>query len=198
MKTALSLLKVGVDLDGVLNNMGEMLLAALQAAGSVPAEKTLDDVTDWHYSKCFPGVTEEMVWEILKEGEVFWNAVPDPLAREVMQDLHDYGVELHIVTSRDFSGYHRKITEGWLREHGFPYDRLEIVVSGKEKLTYANQHRIDVVIEDKAETAVDLARNVRLSLLLDRPYNRGIAPVSNLRRVYSWGEIRRFFTGFNS
>lgn len=205
MQSALSLLKVGIDLDGVLNNMTETVLAELKRQGLCPTSFSTDDIKEYWFEKNIPGLTKEQVWEVFRKGDVFWNANPLPHAQETLAQLNAAGVQVHIVTSRGFSQMHREITEEWLRRYGFGYHRLAIQ-SKKEKAHYAQAHRLDLFIEDHLPTAQWMADIVRLSILLDAPHNQfdyvpviaGMEPTvepANLVRMFGWKEIQRFFFG---
>ncbi len=135
--------------------------------------------------------------EIFDSGECFRLSQPLRYGRLMLERLHSYGANIHIVTARGFSHRHRMETEEWLRENRFSYDRLAIVPA-KEKADYATRYGLDIFIEDRLDTAVAMADVVRLSLLLDRPYNqRGDLPSpDNLKRFYSWEAIGHFFLGY--
>lgn len=206
MKSALSLLRVGVDLDGVLNNLGETTLLDLQSRGWAPPAFRFEQVTDYWMDRVIPGVTKEQILEVFEKGDVFWNAKPNLDARTTLEVLMGYGAEVHIVTSRNFSSMHRKLTEEWLRKYAFPYTHLAIY-GKEEKADYASAMKLDVFIEDYLGTAVEMCDIVRASILLDQPYNRWIyersevgallglvqAEPRNLLRAYHWKEIDRYF-----
>jgi uncharacterized HAD superfamily protein len=198
MKSALSLLRVGVDLDGVLNNLGETLLRELQSRGWAPPELQYDDITHYNFEEFIPGLKTEQLMEVFKKGDCFWDARPTNNALETLNELYSVGSPIHIVTSRNFSHMTRQITEEWLRRYDFPYHRLAIYGKG-EKANYALAQGLDIFIEDHLPTALEMCDISRVSILLDHPYNRwqyrGIAedlePV-NLLRMYSWKEIRNY------
>lgn len=205
MKSALSLLRVGVDLDGVLNNLGETILAELKTRGWAPLNFSPDQITAYNFEECVPDLTKEQVYSLFETPYVFWNAQVDITAREVMKDLDEQGIQLHIVTSRDFSPLHRQVTEEWLRVNGIPYHRLAIY-GKQEKPIYAESQKLDIFIEDHLPTAETMADLCRVSILLDQPYNRWTHPSdwdgkpspepANLLRMYSWKEISKFFLGY--
>lgn len=195
------MLRVGVDLDGVLNNLGETMLREFISRSVCSPDFSMDQVTEYDFEKIVPGVTGDMVWEVIRDGDVFRDAHPNPSAVNILPLLMEAGVKIHIVTSRNFSQFHRKITEDWLRRHHFQFDRLAIQ-SKKDKANYAEAHRLDVFIEDHLPTAEAMTDVVRCSILLDQPYNQwdyqgGSNPEPpNLIRMFSWEEIEAFFLRF--
>src|SRR5438067_2478954 len=99
MKQALSLLRVGVDLDGVLNNLGETVLTALKSRGLCPEGFTLDDVKDYDFEKCIPGLAKEELYKLFEAGDVFSDAELDIQGVRVLQAMQHHGIQIHIVTS---------------------------------------------------------------------------------------------------
>lgn len=192
-------------MDGVLNNLGAVTLREFQKRGWAPPEFTCDDISAYNFEDWIPNLTKEQVYAVFREGDVFWKTQPDLDAVRVLADLRMAGVAVHIVTSRNFSDVHRKVTEEWLRKYGFQFDRLAIY--GKhEKGSYAEAQRLDVFIEDHLPTAEEMTDICRVSILLDQPYNHWkhavdgagipIAEPPNLVRMYCWKEISQFFFGY--
>jgi hypothetical protein len=194
MRSLLSTLRMGWDLDGVLNHQDQAGVDWLKERGLVPANTTAEQVTAWNWEECFPGVTRADTDRMYVSGEVFDLAKPDWEARDVLIDLLRHGVEIHIVTNRawdETTEHHRGITTGWLTRFGIPYHRLAFTA---DKRAYARSYGLDAFIEDKLPTARTLVGIVRASFLRDKPYNRVDAGTTEeVRRFYHWDEVARFF-----
>jgi uncharacterized HAD superfamily protein len=194
MRSLLSSMRMGWDLDGVLNHGDEAGLSWLKQQGLVEQSATVAQITSWYWEECFPGLTREDTDRMYREGEVFAQAAPDWEGRDMLIDLLRHGVEIHIVTNRawdESTAHHRGITTEWLARFGIPYHRLAF---SADKAGYARGHNLDLFVEDKLPSAIKLVDAVRVSFLRDKPYNQvDSATVEEVRRFYDWDELSRFF-----
>lgn len=188
MKTVLSTLKVGFDVDSILADTDAHALSWLQERGHVGKEKTPIDITDWSFEKCL-GVPTEATVEMFTNPAFFSTLPPIHEGIHLLRRLRVEGAEIHILTDCSC----RAERSEWLRRHGISWDRLEFI-KGDQKHIYAEQHWLDFFLEDNPKTAYRLASDgvTRLALLRDRPYNQGVRH-SQLRRFYTWSEAHEFF-----
>ncbi len=196
MRSVMSLFRFGIDLDGVLNDLGETMLSLWKRDGVVDPAFTVDKVNVYEFENCVPGITGEMVYQALMDGECFREANSLKDALYTLDMLKDAGAEIHVVTARGLSSAHRLWTQEWLHEQRVAYDKLAFV-SKKYKLEYATDNHLDFFIEDHWPTAFAMADVCRMSILLDRPYNQEPIPgeCTTMRRMFSWKEIRHYFVG---
>lgn len=115
-------------------------------------------------------------------------------ASKVCKELIEEGYELYIITARfnsdknDESGVKmRKIIEQWFKDNGIPYTR--IIYSSEDKLDICLTNQIDIMIEDKVSTLLDIKKHIPV-ICFDAPYNRNIDD-KNLFRVRNWKEIKK-------
>ncbi len=97
-----------------------------------------------------------------------------------------------------------KITKGWLRGHGFKYNRLIVergntnttdpLILTRNRFLTSQERKIRVFVEDDPIKARKLADICEVVFLIDHPYNQaGSARLPmNVVRVQSWQEIHEF------
>lgn len=190
-------MRIGVDIDGVLNNIAE-----------------------WHFNFGMKFALEEGIYkgfnptEYYMEQEFFFNkeenvkfwqryifdllmAIPiRPFAREVLHKLRKEGHTIVILTARD-NQYLTNQYEGkmnfyiceWLAKNNIEYD--EIITGSTNKCDKCLNHKIDIMIEDKKTNVKKLSEHIPV-LCFDAPYNRDISG-ENITRVYTWYEIYQYF-----
>ena len=186
-------MRIGVDLDGVLN-----------------------DVAEWHFSCgskfCLEqninrgfnpkGYYMEEQFHLTSEENIeFWRqyifdvliAIPvRPYASEVIHKLRKDGHKIIILSARDnqylinqYDGMMDYYVKAWLDKHNIEYDELVINTSNKrEKCLNIG---LDLMIEDKASNVNDISKIIPV-MVFDAPYNIGCTG-KNVIRVYSWYQI---------
>lgn len=175
--------RIGIDLDGVLGDLaGEVIKMARSMFG---VEIRREDITSHRLQEC-TNLTSEQVKEIFAS-TVFRTMAPVSGATEALRRLRSSGRIVHVVTDRFWSAQDWTVAKGWLDEHGFEWDHLNLV-RAQEKAEYAQAHRISIFVEDNYETAVSLSSVCTKVYLLDRPYNQGRLP-DKVIRASNWGDI---------
>lgn len=195
---ALSLLRVGFDLDGVISQTEESTFSALKAEGLIPLSASLTDLASFKWEDNFPNLKTETMMALFADGEVFRQAPVNHVAAFTANWLVSRGIEVHIVTHRPWE-VARVDASRWLHNNRVSHTHLTLVSSREEKSAYCQQHGLDVFIEDNLDTAIRLTQFVRRSFLFDRPYNRATGPAAvhvntrNLTRFYRFEEVLTFF-----
>lgn len=194
MRSVLSHLKVGFDLDGVLAHSEIAAVSWYQRHGLLHSEATAADMTSYDHSECFDKITHDDMSRMFRDPDFFADILPDWGAVELVRDLYHAGTIIHIVTHRDWRPEDRITTSGWLAKYGVPYTRLEFRTP-YEKPHYAERWELDYFVEDHPKTAVFIAAkpNIRASFIRDKPYNKNTADHPKLVRFYRWNELREFF-----
>ena len=190
-------MRIGVDIDGVLNNIAE-----------------------WHYNygmkfcidegieKGFQPQEYYMEQEFFlsrEENVRFWQRYifdlliaiePRPFASEVLHKLRKEGHTIVILTARDnqyltnqYEGTIDFYIQEWLAKNNIEYD--EIITGSSNKCEKCLTHQLDVMIEDKKTNIKKLSEHLQV-ICFDAPYNQDIHG-ENITRVYSWYEIYRLF-----
>lgn len=190
-------MRIGVDIDGVLNDIGE-----------------------WHYSCGFKFCIENHInrgfdpYKYMMEGQFnltdeenykFWKeyifdlmvSIPTrPYAGKVLQLLKEMGHEIVILTARDnrfltnqYANTMNFYVEEWLNKNSIPYD--EIIAGAGNKLDKCIKNKLDIMIEDKASNVIKISDVIPV-LCFDAPYNLDVNK-ENVTRVYSWYQIYKYF-----
>ena len=142
-------------------------------------------ITEFELDKCLP-ITTEQVKQIFTEGKVFEDELPYAGAVYATNVLRQYGWYIGVITDRPFA--HLMMTEQWLYKHKFAWQMLELR-KAKEKPDTASKQSIDVFVEDRLSTALELAKVCDTVFLMDRTWNKQDKLPDNVYRVYSWQEI---------
>lgn len=123
-------------------------------------------------------------WWEANEPLLYGAARPMPWALNTVRNLQRHH-EIHIVTARE--GRARRLTEEWLRRHGFPYQSL--IMDAVDKVSVSRTMGLDLAIEDDPRHLVALGQ-VMPVIAIDAPYNRGVeAP--GVVRARDWRSVGR-------
>lgn len=190
-------MRIGVDIDGVLNDVGE-----------------------WHYSCGFKFCIEndikrgfhpekymiEEQFELTdEENYKFWKeyifdlmvSIPTrPYAAKALGLIKELGHEIVILTARDnrfltnqYENTMNFYVEEWLNKNNIPFD--EIIAGPGSKKDKCIKNNIDIMVEDKASNVIKISDVIPV-LCFDTPYNLDVDK-DNVKRVYSWYQIYDYF-----
>lgn len=178
-------MKIGIDFDGVMNNMLETWLNWLNTKHGTSVK--LDDVTEWELEKYFPNLSKTELFDPLNTPE-FWDEVTiKHEAPEVIEQLINDGHEIYVITSSYFATLPYKLTK-CLFAH-FPYLTKENVV-----ITYNKSLiKVDLLLDDGEHNFKDF---FGIRVIFDAPYNRDSKRADY--RVYSWKEFYILICGITS
>lgn len=194
-------MRIGVDIDGVLNDIGQ-----------------------WHYSCGFKFCMDNNInrgfnpYEYFmekqffltdKENYKFWReyifdlmvSIPTrPYAAKIINLLREKGHEIIILSARDnryltnqYANTMNFYIEQWLIKNNIEYD--EILTGPGNKKDKCLENKIDIMIEDKKENVLEISRHIPV-LCFDAPYNKDITN-QNITRVFSWYQIYKYFQDNN-
>jgi uncharacterized HAD superfamily protein len=175
---------IGVDLDGVLNDLAGAVIEAAQSRFGVTIDRAA--IVSHQLQECTP-LKLDQVKDIFSSPDVFEDAQPIEGAKEALDELRGAGWIVHVITDRFWGSDDWTIAKNWLAENGFKWDHLNLV-RAEEKAPYAEAHGIEVFVEDNYNTAVSLPSLCERVYLMDRTYNKGVLP-GNASRVLGWQQI---------
>lgn len=173
--------RIGVDIDGVLNDFQNLLCNFLHNHYNVnPDTKSYHVLDDLHWSK--------------QEIETFWDKFfsivinttkPVPYAIDTLIYLQEF-YEIHIITARNYDVAKR--TEEWLNKHHIPYDYLHFNCGNKvDACKWLN---VDYMIEDSPYNLMALKKSHINTIKFNHPYNENI---KMKLAVNNWLEILDYF-----
>ena len=190
-------MRIGVDVDGVLNDIGAWHYAC---GFKFCIENKID--RGFHPEKYMIeeqfGITDEENLKFWKEYifDLMVSIPTRPYAANVLTLLQEMGHEIVILTARDnryltnqYEDTMNFYVEEWLTKNGIPYNQI-IAGTGK-KSEKVIKNNIDIMIEDKASNVEAISKIIPV-LCFDAPYNSNIEG-KNITRVYSWYQIYKYF-----
>ena len=184
--------RIGIDIDGCLTDVYNWYLTNGKEYASSIGKKLINK-NGYDPVEMF-NLTKEEFKDFL-EKKLMDYSINEPArenASKVCKELIEEGYELYIITARfnsdknDETGVKmRKIIEQWFKDNNIPYTR--IIYSSEDKLDICLTNKIDIMIEDKVSTLLDIKKHIPV-ICFDAPYNRNIDD-NNLFRVRNWKEI---------
>lgn len=189
-------LKVGIDADGVLTDMSEFLIRE----GKEFFKKQPKDSDAYSVDEMFEITKIQKIRFGLTVFDKYCKyESPRPYAPEIIRKLNNEGYEMHSITARMFTDMpgivgarYRGLLKKYYKNYNMDYFKSIQFCSEKfsprDKLIACSKLNIDVMIDDKPEVVLELARNGIKVLMFDAPYNKNIEH-ENIIRVKSWLEV---------
>lgn len=177
--------KIAFDIDGTLTdahfNFVAYFLKAYQRDFGKPYSGKIDH-NAYLFQDIFPSVDKDYADKIAKE----FMTVPDIYrkhVKELMNTLHNLGVEIHIITARgtdpiDGNDAEERTKES-LKLGEIYYDELHVGFSDKYNVMKATG--CELIVEDSSEQAINISEYFPV-LLMDCPYNKKVSGM-NIWRI---------------
>lgn len=186
----MSVLGIGLDIDGVLADSHTNLVALCNAR--MGTSYTIEDWTDWGGGEAFRPVLEEVIGAWSRED--VRTLAPVPGAVEALKGLHEFysGLRPHplfyVITSRPER--YRRATWEWLLS--LDIDFAGVFFEG-DKARLASDLGLSAFVEDNLDMARELANVVPFSVMLDKPWNR--EDEGGAIRTRNWKETKNILRG---
>jgi len=196
-------MKIGIDIDGVLNDHGSFCINYGTKYCHEIGKYTLTNLDSFD-------ITSMFLWE----DEIthnFWNKYRSIIltemsskifAEEVIKMFKNDGHQIYIITARkNYDPWYSKElqplvedkTKTWLDKNDIIYDEIHFDV--KNKGIFCKENNIDFMIDDDPKNIRTLKDNTN-TIIFDTPYNRQ-EEFKNIERVYSWYDIYNKITNFS-
>lgn len=191
---------IGVDCDGVLTDMAEFVVQCGEKWFKRQPVKlnSLDPSEMFNCSKL-----QEQLFGIRYFLPYCKKCPPRKHAAAAVKKLISDGHKVYQITARKFASgtnplgrYIRRVHKQWLEKHGFQFSGIFFCSDSKgpaDKLRGMKSVSADVMIDDRSDIALYLAKRGVKVLLFDNPYNKGVQH-KNIIRVYGWKDIYRKLT----
>ena len=173
-----------VDIDDTLSDTQVAMLRYVNSKSAQPYR--FEELTRAHREEAVPEY-ERLVQEFLADPQLVGQCRPYRTALAAMQQLHDAGYAIHIVSSRREPLH--AVTTAWLKEHGFA-DYVSAIHprsarhTGKEfKRLVAERIKPAAAFDDTLEVAEILAGTGVLVYLIHQPWNAGESLPENIHRA---------------
>jgi uncharacterized HAD superfamily protein len=179
---------IGIDIDGVIVDIGNAMLPLLSEACARPI--AYQDLCSWDLGKVLD-VDEEILkgtWERLLESDDLRYAPPIKGAIEGLSALGRH--EIWLVTSRPTST--QNLTLSWLQDNKAHYD--EIVFNRRGDKVSAGP-AFKAFVEDFLDEALAITNAGTFTVLFDQPWNQSSNLPANCRRAHNWDEVVHLING---
>lgn len=186
-------MKIGIDLDECL---AEYIFGFLNWYNyTYKTNFRFEDFKDYDLWKTIGGTKNEVINKVHDFYKTdYFKELPIVFgSRNSIEELKKFN-ELFVVTSRPNEVI--KETNKWIENHF--HNKFSKVIFTNEwgnsgerrrKSEICKNVRLDFLIEDNLEYALDCARTKTKVFLLDRPWNQSKRKLDEINRVYNWHEI---------
>lgn len=188
-------MRIGIDIDGVLNDIHAFIIEyGIKFCDELGKYKLENINAQW--SKEMFGWSTETAHELWdKYGDEFYmRASVREFASKVIEKLKLDNNEIYIITARcngddwfpiGIKDEAEEITVGWLKEKQIVYDK--ICFGSKDKVKVCKENDIDVMIEDDPKNIDSLMGSIS-TIIFDNPYNR-LDKYNKVARASNWNDI---------
>ncbi|MFC2017701.1 hypothetical protein ACFLTQ_00145 [Chloroflexota bacterium] len=183
-------LVIGVDIDGVIADLGTAMLPLLSEVCSRPV--AYHDLSSWDLGQALSidEVTMKRTWEQLFFSDALRYAPPIDGAIDSLSTLSEH--EIWLVTSRPIST--QDLTISWLHDNRVHYDQIVFNRRG-DKLSVGPT--FNIFIEDYLDEIITITEAGIFALLFDQPWNQTSRLPANCERVYDWNNILQSISNLN-
>lgn len=176
-----SCLTILVDADDTIHNLTDAWIWYLNDRYGTSVRRS--DVTDWDFSKAFPDIRWDDVYEALFDVELWKRVKPLPGAVKYLKKLIDDGNEVYIVTASHPRTVDMKTQEAIFKN--FPYlDYKHLIITSNKQMVAG-----DIIIDDAPHNL----GGGRLGMMMTAPHNIEVSDDAlaelNAVRVDGWKEI---------
>lgn len=155
-----------------------------------------EDINEWSFWRNHGLSLEqwlELIESYLHSDAEIGAAIPYPGVVETLQNWHARGVAIHVVSARHPTT--AAATEAWLRTHAVPFTDVAFDMD-IDKLAYARQQALDLVIDDKPSFLSECAEAGVPVATIRYAYNSSvIAANPQIIAADDWHELRRRLEG---
>ena len=181
-------LVVGLDIDGVIVDLGTAMLPLLSEVCARPV--AYQDLCAWDLGEALSISQETMTrtWEQLFASDALRYAPPIDGAINGLSTLSKH--EIWLVTSRPIIT--QDLTLSWLYDNGVHYDQIVFNRRG-DKLAVGP--KFDVFVEDFLDEIKTIAKAGIFTILFDQPWNQTSNLPTNCKRTCNWDDVLKMISG---
>lgn len=171
---------LGFDIDGVISDFVKTFIEIVKRKYGVVLKRT--DVY-CHDLNLVLGITKKDGNQLIRctLGE---DLPVNNGAKEAMERLREEGHKIFIITARPSNSI--EMTKTWLRHKGLPYTQLVQLNEGKK---YLAKVKLDLIVDDNLEDALEWSQRTENVLVYDQPWNQTLNLKNLVKRVHGWNEI---------
>ncbi len=174
-------LTILVDADDTIHNLTDAWIWYLNDRYGTSVRRS--DVTDWDFSKAFPDIRRDDVYDALFDVELWKRVKPLPGAVKYLKKLIDDGNEVYIVTASHPRTVDMKTQEAIFKH--FPYlDYKNLIITSNKQMVMG-----DIIIDDAPHNL----GGGPLGMMMSAPHNMKVPDDElaelNAVRVDGWKEV---------
>lgn len=188
-------MKIGIDIDGVLNNMHDFIIEYGTKLCNELGKYKIENINAQWSTEIFLW-SNEVAHELWNKfgNELYVKSSTRKFASEVIKKLKDENNEIFIITARknndewfppELRENTEEVTIKWLEENEIIYDK--ICFDSKDKAKVCRELGIDIMIEDDPKN-IDMLTETTNVLIFDTLYNR-LDKYKEVTRAYSWYDV---------
>jgi len=199
----LGLLRIGVDLDGVVVDTVQKMAEMVRKRFSIDINQIMKKkrkvdywLLNWPELKRIPGCVD-FIAQKFKEPAVYQTAKPIKGAISILNKWAFIGHQIWLITARPKSL--KLTTQNWLKSYGLErfskeekiiFHQLENEIDAEYKIQVVKNLRLHIFIEDNPKTLKKItAASIIRKILLSFPYNFGQETGQKTDLVKNWQEI---------
>lgn len=186
---------IGVDADGVLTDMQEFNFKC----GSKYFKKEIVNPAGYNVREIFNvGKFAEIMYGLQYFPKYCKEHPPREYAAETLNRLKAEGHILHEITARKFVTYKglvgktsRRWFTQWCEKNGFDFSSVTFCsekTGPKDKYDACIRLGVEVMVDDRPEIVMYLAKRGVPVIMMDAPYNKDVQH-ENVVRVHNWKEV---------
>jgi len=174
-------IRIAIDIDNVIADFEGAFRREINKKYNYELKRK--DIKEFDFHKCtnLTEKQEQMLFNDFINNDGFVNLKLIRGSRENITKIKENNFII-LITSRPKAL--RNITLEWFRRKRVPYDKI---IWSKNK--HLQKTKYDILIEDKFEYALDVAKKDRKVILIDYPWNRKNIFHRNIIRVKKWNDI---------
>lgn len=169
-----------IDLDNVISDTDAKIRALIKRNYGVNAKRK--DITEFDYEKCLP-ITYEQAKAVLEEFHNY-HLLSLKLIRGAKSALDVIASKFRVIIATERPLKTKQPTLEWLGQHHIPSQQVVFVQSKREILL----PRVSHLIDDKWETAIEIANAGTPVILFDHPWNHK-GSHNLIERAYGWNRV---------
>lgn len=173
-------INLGIDIDGVISDFIKTFNALAEKKYGVTL--TENDIY-CHDLNLVLGITKNETTQLIVES-LKSDLDLNYCAKETLKTLFSEGHKIYLLTAR--YGSLLENTKSWLKQKDIPYTELIHLDEGKK---YQTPIKIDLIVEDCLQDALEWTQKVKNVLVYNHPWNKTLNVKNLIKRVDSWAEI---------
>lgn len=174
-------MRIGIDIDGVCNNLVEEWIRYLNLKYSLDVKYT--DIEEYYMRKYFPSLTEAEFYEPLFLDELWTQLIPTENSAKYLKKLIDDGHEVKLITATDVANMQVKVN--WVLIH-YPFFNKNNIWLVHDK-QWINS---DILLDDCID---NLLNGNYTGVCYSQPWNQEYSGL----RVNSWKEFYNLIKSMN-